>query len=148
VVNTIYPSMVGCLPTLYTQFRPAFATFVTPERINPYPVTYVYLQLLLDGADQGMQHGYVVSESLQNPSRENFTDVRSLARLLIGNKRSDLAYDRFDGLNAITFNDRYQQYTRLGVRVIRPDGKLYNFHANPFSVTLTLTLADRPQDAK
>lgn len=138
--------MVGCLATVYTQVRPAFVTLVTPEKINPFPIQYVYLQILLDGNDQGMQLGYVVKESLDAPERTKFTVIRSLARLLIGNRRSDLTYERFDGLNAITFNDKHQQYRRIGVRVIRPDGTLYNFHQTPFSVTLTLTIADRPNE--
>lgn len=68
--------------------------------------------------------------------------------MLVGNKRSDLTYDSFDRLNAITFNDKYHQYKRIGIRVVRPDGSLYNFHGNPFSVTLAFTLADRPAPSK
>jgi len=33
--------------------RPLFATLVSPERINPFPIQYVYLQVLLDGSDAG-----------------------------------------------------------------------------------------------
>lgn len=85
--------------------RPAFATLVTPERINPYPIQYVYLQIIIDGVEHGYNIGYVVRESFDTPPANRFPIVRALARLLIGNKRSDLTYDRFDSMNSISFPD-------------------------------------------
>jgi hypothetical protein len=85
----------------------------------------------------------VVRESLETPTRSEFRYVTSLARLLVGNKRSDLTYDSFDRMNVITFMDQFVKLKRIGVRVVRPDGSLYNFHGNPFSVNLVFTMAEQ-----
>jgi hypothetical protein len=108
----------------------------------------VFLQIILDGVEHGYSVGYVVRESFDTPPANKFTLVRAIARLLIGNKRSDLTYDRFDSMNSIAFPDSCAQIKKIGVRVVRPDGTLYNFHSNPFSVSLALTFVDRPGEKK
>ena len=148
VAQTIKPSTVGCVPMYMSQFRPAFATLVSPERINPFPVQYVNLQITLDGGDIGQSMSYAVAESFQTPARTDFSIIRSIARLLVGHKRQDLTYDSFDRMYPITFLGHYVKVKRIGVRVVRPDGTLYNFHGNPFSVTLVFTMAEQPEHKK
>ena len=61
----------------------------------------------------------------------------------MGNKRSDLTYDSFDRMFPITFMDNFVKVKRIRIRVVRPDGTLYNFHGNPFSVSLVFTMAEQ-----
>ena len=131
-----------------SQFRPAFATLVSPERINPFPVHYVNLQITLDGGDMGQSQSYAVKESFDTPTRNSFSLVRSIGRLLVGHKRQDLTYDSFDRMYPITFMAHCVKVKKIGVRVVRPDGSLYNFHGNPFSVTLCFTMVEQPDHKK